>query len=292
MVADRAEFELNHSSTSPPAAHSTRHPPFAASGRSPTGSHEQIHRHASARHLRRMAAAGHADPRSTRFAEISRATSPAFDGRTSPTVGAQWRPTTGHYFADYRLVTFSAPATVGGTCRRCARPAYDYAGELEARLESFSLVPGHRFSLAGWLIPSGALLLDNMLKLPKRQWRVIKRSSSCTATGWYNRNGDSAAWPGGLRLDAGRRLGCFGKGKRIPYPHTYRRRAGSTIFSRSERVCHCRLGDPCWRSQEVAAVAKIGAGKSSQPQCAATGNKCTRRTCLPRRAPPATEHVS
>ena len=136
------------------------------------------------------------------------------------------------YFA-YPTVTFAEYLPVNWPALRTT--IYDYAGELEAELESFSRsCPGTPVSLAGYSL--GALLIDNMLSAHNGEWKFINAVELYGDPCWYNRNGD---YRGLARYAAaaGLRLGCFPESA---YPYPQIPRAGSHFTVESL----CISGDP------------------------------------------------
>jgi hypothetical protein len=108
-------------------------------------------------------------------------------------------------FTDYLPVNWPALRTV----------VDDYAGQLEAEMESFShACPDTPISLVGYSL--GALLINNMLSSSSGKWGFIDAVEFYGDPCWYNRHGD---YRGLARYAAtvGLRLGCFPENA-YPYP--------------------------------------------------------------------------
>ena len=133
--------------------------------------------------------------------------------RSSPT-SKSWA-STAHGWSTTRTRRSPSPATCRSTGRRCATTIDEYAGELEAELESFShSCPDTPISLVGYSL--GALLINNMLSSYSGEWNFIDAVELYGDPCWYNPHGD---YRGLARYAAtvGLRLGCFPENA-YPYP--------------------------------------------------------------------------
>jgi hypothetical protein len=116
------------------------------------------------------------------------------------------------YYA-YPTVTFAGYLPVNWPALRTTID--EYAGELQAELESFShSCPDTPISLVGYSL--GALLINNMLSSYSGEWNFIDAVELYGDPCWYNPHGD---YRGLARYAAtvGLRLGCFPKNA-YPYP--------------------------------------------------------------------------
>lgn len=116
------------------------------------------------------------------------------------------------YYA-YPTVTFAGYLPVNWPALRATID--EYAGELQAELESFShSCPDTPISLVGYSL--GALLINNMLSSYSGEWNFIDAVELYGDPCWYNPHGD---YRGLARYAAtvGLRLGCFPENA-YPYP--------------------------------------------------------------------------